>query len=435
MKIIGFIVLTIFTLNITKIQAQNIKLSIEEAFELALKNSQKLKISRISEELAEQKVEIAELSRLPSVSAGLNYGYISNSQIWTPGFGEHKTSEIPHHLTQFSIQASQIIFKGGEINNTLAKVNLENQISVLNHNKNIVDIKFLVAAKYLDIFQLQNQLKIITENIKLAMERLKNIRSLFRQGIVTNNDVLRTELQISDLDIAKRKISNDVVIINQQFNTLLGLEETIRLDPDETLIAKEYQYSAIESELMDALANNQDIAISSKEISVAKRNLKIIGADRYPEIALFASNNFQRPYLNALPALDIYSNVWQAGITIRYNISSIYQSGRKIKAGKIQLSQVEEREVLLRQNLELEMREAYIKYGEALTNLKSYQSNIKSADENYRIVEKKYFNQLALLTDMIDASNTKLDAEIKMSNANITVLYTYYKLLRIKGTL
>jgi outer membrane protein TolC len=169
-------------------------LTMQDAFGLAAKNSAQLKVSEINTALAHQKVEIAKLGQLPEISTGLNYGYISNSQIWDPSFDKHVTKAIPHNLTQFSVQASEVIFKGGEVDNTIKKASLEEQIAVLAHDKNMEDVKFLVAAKYLDIYRLINQRKVYIDNIKLSQERLKNILSLQKQGIVTNNDVLRTKL-------------------------------------------------------------------------------------------------------------------------------------------------------------------------------------------------------------------------------------------------
>ena len=125
-------------------------------------------------------------------------------------------------MTQFSVQASEVIFKGGEVANNIKKANLEEQVAVLNQEKNLEDIKFLVAAKYLDIYRLINQRKVYANNIKLSDERLKNILSLQKQGLVTNNDVLRTKLIISDLELAVRKIDDNIKILNQQLEYGIG---------------------------------------------------------------------------------------------------------------------------------------------------------------------------------------------------------------------
>src|SRR5215470_6093055 len=120
-------------------------LTMQNAFALAAKNSAQLKVSEINTDLAHQKVEIARLGQLPEISTGLNYGYLSNSQIWDPSFDKHLTKAIPHNETQFSVMASEVIFKGGEVDNNIKKATLEEQIAVLTHDKNMEDVKFVVA--------------------------------------------------------------------------------------------------------------------------------------------------------------------------------------------------------------------------------------------------------------------------------------------------
>lgn len=385
--------------------------------------------------MAHQKTNIAELERLPGISSSLNYGYLSNSQIWEPSSGKHTTAPIPHHLTQFSVQAAEIIFKGGEVTNTIRKAGLEEQVAVLNQEKNLEDIKFLVAAKYLDIYRFIIQRRIYLNNVKLSEERLKNILSLQKQGVVTNNDVLRNKLILSDLELAVRTTDDNIMIVNQQLNAVFGLEYNERLISDSTLLSITFQQQGSDQLIAEAYEKNRELKTAAKEIEIAKTNLKIIDAGRYPEISLFSASNLQRPFTNATPALDIYYNVWAAGISIKYNISSIYQSPRKSKAGKIIIEHSIAKETLQKQNVELAVNAAMIKYNQAKDELATYTGDLTSAEENYRLVEKKYFNQLALLTDIIDATNTKIEAELKVSNARINVVYTHYQLEKSIGTL
>ncbi|MDB4926747.1 TolC family protein [Mucilaginibacter sp.] len=410
-------------------------ITLKQAFDLALKNSIQLKITKRSSELAKQRIEIVKLGELPNLSSSLNYGYVSNSEIWTPSFSEHQTAHIPHNLTQLSVVASESIFKGGEVKTNLQKATLENQIANLSEDKDFVDIKFLVAARYLDIYRLINQRQVFINNTNLSKERYKNILIMKKQGMVTNNDVLRTKITISDLELATRKADNSIAILNQQLNIVLGLDSSYRLRPDTALLKAKLESRDIHTILAEAYHENQDLKIASTGVKVAETNLKLLGTDRYPEISLFAVNNFQRPYTNTIPALDIYYNVYQAGISIKYNISSVYQSPRKRASGKIQLQQSIEKEILQKQNMEVAVNTAYIKYKEAQDELATFQRDLTSAEENYRIVEKKYFNQLALLTDMIDATNTKLEAELNVSNAAINVIFTNYQILKSTGTL
>jgi len=410
-------------------------MSIEEVFELALANSTQMKVAAKYTELAHQQTEINKLYLLPSISADLDYGYISNADIWTPSFSGHQKGAIPHQFTQFSIMAGKIIFKGGAISNTIQKSTLEEQVAVLNLERNTSDIKFLMAAKYLDIYRLINQAKVFENNIKLARNRLDNILTMQKQGMLTKNDVLRTELTISDLLLNLRKIKNNISIYNHQLNMVTGLPAATQLVPDTSLLKRHTHQESLSFFLAEAYRENHELKIAGMDNRIAQTEIKLLGSDRYPEVVFFTGTNLKRPFLNTIPSIDIFYNVWQAGIGIKYNISSIYQSPKKIKAGRIRLELSIQNQALQLQNLEVSVSSFYIKYNEAKDELATYQNDLRSALENYRIVEKKYFAQLALLTDMLDASNTKIEAELKVTSALVNVQYTWYQLLKSIGTI
>jgi outer membrane protein TolC len=405
-------------------------LTLPQAFQLALKNSVQLKISSIETKLAHQSVEIYRLGQLPGLSSGLDYGYISNADIWNGSFTSHQTGPIPHQYTSLTVQAGEEIFKGGEVKNNIRKATLEEQIAILSLEKNTEDIKFLVAGQYLDIYKLINLRQVYVNNAGLAETRLKNILSMEKQGMVTQNDVLRTELTLSGLQLLIRKTGNSIDILNEQMNVILGLGDKARLIPDTTILAIPTANSPVDSFLEAGYGANHDLKITSRKVMTAETNVKLLESERYPAITAFAGTNMQRPFLYTIPAIDIYYNIWQAGISVRYNISSIYQSPRKIKAGRIQLEETRQYEILQRQNQEVDVRTRYIKFKEAEDELTTANSDLRSAQENYRIVEKKYYSQLALIADLVDAANTKIEAETKVVDAEINKVYAYYLLLK-----
>ena len=57
------------------------------------------------------------------------------------------------------------------------------------------------------------------------------------------------------------------------------------------------------------------------------------------------------------------------------------------------------------------------------------------ATQNYDVVQNRHQNQLALLTDMLDASNMRLSAEMDLVNARIQLLYNFYKLKYVTSSL
>ena len=67
--------------------------------------------------------------------------------------------------------------------------------------------------------------------------------------------------------------------------------------------------------------------------------------------------------------------------------------------------------------------------------LKTQRKSVELANLNYAVIRDRYKNDMALITDMLDASNSKLAAEVQLVNAQINIVFNYYKLLYISGTI
>jgi len=143
----------------------------------------------------------------------------------------------------------------------------------------------------------------------------------------------------------------------------------------------------------------------------------------------------KRPITNSLPAIDMYLNTWQAGIALSYNIDNLYKTKEKLALGNLQKAQAEEALNYTKQNVEMAVNAAYTKYTEAIQNAKIQLESQKLAQENYKIIEAKYLNQLAVQVEMTDATNAKLESELNYVTAEINVMYQYYNLLKTTGTL
>ena len=85
------------------------------------------------------------------------------------------------------------------------------------------------------------------------------------------------------------------------------------------------------------------------------------------------------------------------------------------------------------ESVSLGVRADYVRYLEAYEELKTQQKSVELAERNYRTTSTRYAADMALITDMLDAANAKLDAEQQLENARINIIYYYYKLLFITG--
>ena len=95
----------------------------------------------------------------------------------------------------------------------------------------------------------------------------------------------------------------------------------------------------------------------------------------------------------------------------------------------------EEKRKLIEEEIDNALHEAYIGLDEAYVRLRTQKKSVQLAHENYKIVQQRYLNGLSLITDMLDASNMQLDMELKLANDQIGILYQYFLLKKITGSL
>ncbi|MCD9854810.1 TolC family protein [Epilithonimonas sp. JDS] len=415
--------------------SQEIKqMTANEVAELALQNHYQLKVSAQNINIAKQQTDITKLRKLPSITASTTQFYLGNVVAIDKDFSNSTSIPMPHYGSTYGVQATQLIFKGGLVNKSIELAGLREQLSELDLEKNQQDVKFLVISNYLDVYKIINQQSVFDNNKKLAQQRLKNINDFYKQGMVTRNEVIRGELAIKNLDQSILTLANNRKILNYNLNIGLGLPADTEIIPVENLENKE---SGIGMDYYLNLAHDSNPQLKSAQtnIGVADKNIEIIKTDRMPTLSGFGGYSLQRPITNRNPVLDMYASGWQGGISLSYNIDNLYKTKEKVKLGEFQKIQANDALTFTQQNIDMNVNASYVKYQEAIQQADILNDAKRLAEENYKITEAKYLNQLAVQAEMIDAQNQKLQSELDFANAEINVLYQYYNLLKSTGTL
>lgn len=415
--------------------SQEIKqLTANEVAELALQNHQQLKVSAQNIDIAKQSTNVTKLQKLPTITASTSQFYLGNVLAIDKDFSNSTNIPMPHYGSSYAVQATQLIFKGGLVNKSIELAGLREQLSELDLEKNKQDVKFLVISNYLDVYKILNQQTVFQNNKKLAQERLKNIQKFYQQGMVTRNEVIRGELAIKNLDQGILTLVNNKKILNYNLSIALGLPSDTEIIPVESITNKE---GGIAIDYYFDLAHNSNPQMRSAKttIDVADKNIEIIKTDKMPTLAGFGGYTLQRPITTRNPVLDMYSGGWQTGISLSYNIDNLYKTKERVKLGELQKNQANDAMTLVQQNIDMGVNAAHVKYQESIQQAVILDEAKQLAEENYKITEAKYLNQLAVQAEMIDAQNQKLQSELDFANAEINVLYQYYNLLKSTGTL
>lgn len=178
---------------------------------------------------------------------------------------------------------------------------------------------------------------------------------------------------------------------------------------------------------------NPSLRLLQKETELAENNVRLTRADQLPRLSLTASNTLARPVSRTLA--DMYNNSWNIGLSFSFSLSSLYNNRHRMDEARRNVGLMHNAEEQQRQNVRMAVQTALLRHREAAGRVEALELSVRQAEENYRIMRNRYMNQLAILTDLLDADNLRLNAELQLTTARTRVVYTYYELQRAAGTL
>ena len=197
-----------------------------------------------------------------------------------------------------------------------------------------------------------------------------------------------------------------------------------------------YQAVALQSYddyIVQAYENDPAMRLLRAQTELARNEIRSAQSLSLPSVSLYASNTLARPVSRTLA--DMYNNNWNVGVSVSYPLSSLYKNNHKVKESKLMVSLRKNEEEQKMQGIRMDVRSAFLRHREALQRVEALKLSVRQAEENYRIMQNRYLNQLAILTDLLDANSVRLNVELQLVTARTRVIYTYYQLQKACGRL
>ena len=432
------------------------RMSLKSFYDLADQQSQRIKVSEAALKASEEGVASAKSALLPSVELSVQGSYTGNAFLMSRGFSTSGTTEYivpglgpqqvqngkqptPHWGNSFTARATQVIYAGGAIRSGIEMAKLGHQLAELDVEKNRQEVRFLITGYYLDLCKLRNQSEVIARNIELTEKVIEQMKARREQGTVLKNDITRYELQLQSLQLSKTQTDDAQKIIRHQLSTTIHLPEGENFEVDTQSLEEEgMALKALASEELwqrTAAENNIGIRQASLATEVSEQKVRNARAASRPSVAVVAENNLTGPYTYDLIPKNANVNVWFVGIGVKYSLSSLWKNKHTIRKARHENTQARESVQLAREGIENGVQAGYTNLLTSAVEVSTQEKQVELADQNYEVVKNRYDNDLALLTDMLDASNMKLSADMALVNARINMLYNYFKLKYITNTL
>lgn len=410
------------------------ELNINQAIELGIANSKNLKLSQNKIDQAAAQLEVIKDNALPTANASFIYNH---AEIPTTTFtlpGSESSLRLPKRADAFvgTAAVQELVYGGGKLKYAKESTRLLADVARLDADKSKEEITYAVINTYYSLYKVLQSRKVVDQNLESIAAQIKQAQRFFEQGIVTKNDVLRFQLQQANVTLTQMDIESNRKVINYNLDILLGLPEDTEVkivDPTAGIKTS----GSLNEYIGLAMANRQELKQLDVQNKVADFNIKTIKANTLPTVGVGANLYYINPSGNFIPPANQYLMPVTIGATVSWNFGNLWTNKNKVNQAKIQQSEITIQKDILSDQVKTDINKNFQNYQVAMNKIQVLETSIAQATENDKLLASKYKNNVASVTDRIDAETLLYQAKINLEIAKADAGLAYYTLLKSTG--
>jgi outer membrane protein len=372
-------------------------LNLKDALRLAWKANPSLKVSRLDEVIAGEEVVRARSGFLPQVKAQLNQTIYDNPrEIQISGVGG--TVVFPQTNRNFwssQVTAEQTIFDFWLTPSKYQAAVLGKKASLLDTAKTRDNVFLSVCQGYFQTLRAQKMVIVAEKEVLQLKDHLKIAQDQYEFGVVTYNDVLQAEVSLADAEQRLIVAKTDVVNIRSALNKVLGLPiATPTVLQEEKIETKPWVLAQATD---SALRRRSDLKASQDRIGQQEKVLTQTQAQYFPRIYAQAGHSYQKY------DLFLHDNQWFAIFGLQWSLFSGLDTRAQVSQARERLTQLKVRHQDLGEQVRLDVQTAYLSLKDTADRIRVTKKAVAQGEENLRLNEERYKEQVGTATDVIDA--------------------------------
>ena len=432
----------LIAMSIPSVYAQkSMDLTLDEAINLALKNSNQLKLSNAKVDEAIANYHEMWDNHLPDLKISGSFLRVDNPTVdLKVKLGGSSSDTTKKSGTSGGIKVNQAaygmanmtlpLFSGFRIKYGVESAKFLEQAAKLDAESEKEEVVINAINAYTNLYKSKKAIELVQENLKQQIQRVADFTNLEKNGLMPRNDLLKAQLQQSNVELTLLDAQNNYRITCINMDLMLGLAENTELVPkmatfdllDETAPLVKWEQLAMD--------NRKDIASLGSREKAAGSAIKATKGEYYPGLALTGG------YLAAdIPNLVTITNALNIGIGLQYNLGTLWKTGAKMELAKSHLHQIQATEAILNTRIKNEIAQAYYNYLLSQKKIEVYARSVGQSIENFRITKNKYDNSLVTTTDLLEADVAQLQSQLNFTISQADAFVAYKKLEQTAGVL
>ncbi len=408
----------------TSVSAQTkLPLTVDKAIQFGLENSKSLHVSQMNVQFADAKAGEVNASRLPSLKFSGGYTRLSDVPAFNIGpFPPLLTTPIsvsPAVLNNYNMKFSltQPLFTGFRMDALSKVADYSAEAQSFAYSKDRSDLVYNVRTAYWSLYKAIQIKKVVDENVDQVKAHLKDVRNMMVQGMTTNNDVLKVQVQLSDIQLKQIDANNGVRLAMIGLNNTIGIPLTTDIDLEANIVHQPREYGDLNALIATAMEKRPELKAMDSQVKAGEAGVTAAKSGWFPQIYLSGNYYYSRPNQRLFPTQDVFKDTWDVSVGVSLDIWNWGTTLHQTDQAQAQLAQA--RDVLgqVQDNITLDLTQAYLNLQQSKERIDVAGQGVTQAEENYRVTSKRFNAGLASASDVLDAEVALLQAKTNQTNA------------------
>jgi len=315
-----------------------------------------------------------------------------------------------------SVTLSQNILDFGKTSSSvdISKFNLESSRSDLNTTQDTVVLS--VKQAYYGVLQAKRNQDVAADIIKQFQLRLDQAKGFYEVGTRAKIDVIRAEVDLSNAKLSLINAENALKIAWVNLNNAMGVPDAPEYAIEDNLSFQPYA-TTLEEATAKAFENRPDLKSVIAKRQAAEENISFARSGHYPTLSGNASYN--------KAGVDVPPNQlddgWSVGVVLTVPLFSGFLTSHQVAEAKSALYALRANEESLRQQILLDVRQAYLNLQAAEASISTAELAARQAKENLDLANGRYAAGVGSPIEVSDAFATYVTAQATYTGS----LYNY----------
>ena len=398
-------------------------LSLDESIDLALKQSVLIHAAKEGVRGAEAQKREAFTGFLPKFSTSYSYTRYNRDPYHEPFPGFPSRPIPPGSLTvgtkdnyNWILEARQPLFAGGSILANYEASRIGADIARLDEAVTVQDLVLEVKVAYFNILKAGRILAVAKQSLEQLQAHRDTAQNFYDQGLIPRNDLLQAEVELANGRQFLLRAENGLELARSKFNTLLRRPINTPVEIEDILNDRPYE-KTLDACVAAALDNRPEIRSFALRLEQAKSQVKVAQGEYYPSVSLVG--NYAKfgdtPGVAGSAFKDQES--WYVMAVANWNFWEWGKTKNRVEAGQSRENQAADFLANIRDQITLEVKNAFLLLHEAEKQVQVATKAIEQAEENFRINTERYREQVGTSTEVIDAQTLLTKARSDRHNA------------------